>query len=127
MLKDQYTSSEITAGFPNAIFMRTCWRQSHLIPENKNLKWIILNCNCPLVRKFGKSYCFYNWNAFYSVNMGDRCLQNIYNLWMEKYWYFVVYMYFNVIIFREKVTLHLSFMIVFQGCDVTWIGESCLN
>lgn len=62
MLKDQYMSSEITAGFANTIFMRLCQRQSHLIPENKNLKWILLNCNYPLARKFNKFYCLCNWN-----------------------------------------------------------------
>lgn len=64
VLKDKYMSGETASGFANAIFMRICQRQTHLIPENKNLKWILLNCNYPLARKFSKFYCLCNWNDF---------------------------------------------------------------
>lgn len=70
VFKDKYMSGETTAGFANAIFMRICQRQSHLIPENKNLKWILLSCNYPLARKFSNFYCLCNWNDFLSYQYG---------------------------------------------------------
>lgn len=112
MLKDQYMSSEITAGFANAIFMRICQRQSHLIPENKKSKWILLNCNYPLVRKFSKFYCLYNWNDLLLRQHGKyvfgeylQFLHGIINLFSWK-----------------KSILCLSFMIklFFMDNDVTW-------
>lgn len=83
MLEDQFMSSEITAGFANVIFMRICQRQSYLIPKNKNLKWILLNCNYQLARKFSKFHCLYNWNDLLFINMGGMCFENIYSFWME--------------------------------------------
>lgn len=78
MLKDQYMSSEITAGFANTIFMRIFWRQSHLIPENKNLKWILLNVIIHWQESLASFIVYVIEMICYSVNMGE-CFQNIYS------------------------------------------------
>lgn len=114
MLEYQYMSSEITAGFANAIFMRISWRQSHLIPENKNLKWILLNYNYPLVRKFRKFYCLYNWNDLLSCQhrMGLFWkylwfLNGIMNIGPKYSWFNILWLIwiFNICIFRKQMTV----------------------